>query len=453
MREHHGQQTMTMTPRSWMRGAAFWRALAAAILILATTGAVIWTGVAPGAFAQEEPLPGLVVTNDGGTFDVVDTRTTVPASTGAAVVSDAIPAVEGTPAADGTPIPVEAAPADAATNADGAGDVAVIDGESGDGGSGAEGQDGAVSADEQPPRDDQLIADAVVVDSASASGNENGNGQGGAERDRKARDRKERERGNRHASNGNGGVSEVIAEPLSYMHPAALQQEDATDSTAGATGESGTVNGKPRETSETDPVVTTGPGAPLAPAGVVLPPSVPALGVDPALAGGVGGTTELAADAVSDTTVFIAAPDSPQTIESEPLLALGGPQGATSLISFDVTGIGEGTVLSALLTFTGAGEAGAPGGSVGVIYDYIVPEDVTANGVPGGDTALNVHGVPSWFEAVEPGGITSVDVTGSVYGDGAITFVLPGQPETSGSIYSSESGVIPQLVLTVALPG
>ncbi len=403
-----------------MRGTTVWRSVAAASVILATAGAVVWTGVAPGVIAQEETLPGLVVSNNGGTFDVVDTRITVPASTGAAAAIDAVPAVDGTPAADGTPVPIEAAPADTTT-----------------------------SVDAQPPQDDPLVADAVVVDSANASGD----GQGGAERDRKAKDRKTRERGNGHASEGNGGVSEVIAEPLSYMHPAALLQEDATDSTAGATGESGTVNGEPRETAETDPAVNTDPGAPLAPAGVILPPSVPALGIDPALAAGIGGTTELAVAAVSDTTVFTAAPDSPQTIESEPLLALGGPQGATSLISFDVTGVGEGTVLSALLTFTGAGEVGAPGGSVGVIYDYLVPEDVTANGVPGGDSALNVHGVPSWFAEIEPNAISSVDVTGSVYGDGAITFVLPGQPETSGSIYSSESGVLPQLVLTVALPG
>jgi hypothetical protein len=122
------------------------------------------------------------------------------------------------------------------------------------------------------------------------------------------------------------------------------------------------------------------------------------------------------------------------------------------LISFEVSGVGEGTVLSALLSFTGAGETGAPGGTVGVIHNYIVPEDVTANGVPGAESALNVHGVPAWFEEVEPGGITAVDVSGSVFGDGTITFVLPGQPETSGAFFSSESGNAPQLILTVALP-
>jgi hypothetical protein len=131
---------------------------------------------------------------------------------------------------------------------------------------------------------------------------------------------------------------------------------------------------------------------------------------------------------------------------------MGGPQGAITLISFDVSGIGEGAVLSALLTFTGAGEAGAPGGPVEVVYDWVVPEGLTASGAPRGPSALNVHGVPSWFEAVEPGGLTAVDVTGSVSGDGIITFILPGQPEATAQLFALESGVPPQLILTVAVP-
>lgn len=238
--------------------------------------------------------------------------------------------------------------------------------------------------------------------------------------------------------------------PLYYQRPVELKQQDAEDASAGAAGESGTVNGVPRETTDTAPAVTTGPGAPLAPA--PINPGLVAPGVNPALVPGIGGTTELVFSAVSDTTVFTSAPNSSQTPESQGLLAIGGPEGAVSLISFDVTGIGEGTVLSALLTFTGTGDAGAPGGSVGVIYDYVAPNDLTANDVPDGGSALNVHGVPAWFEAVEPGALTAIDVTGSVSGDGAITFVLPGQAEGTASINAMESGVPPELVLTVALP-
>jgi hypothetical protein len=250
------------------------------------------------------------------------------------------------------------------------------------------------------------------------------------------------------------GAESVIVERFGDQEPVALKQQDAEDAVAGATGESGTVNGVPRETTEVAPV-TTGSGAPLAPGDVILPPSVPGLpvtGVDPALAGAIGVTTEVAFDAVSDTTVFSAEPNASQSPESAGLLAIGGPQGAVTLISFDVTGIDAGTVFSALLTFTGAGASGAPGGSVGVIYDYVAPEGLTANDVPDGGSALNVHGVPSWFEAVEPGGLTAVDVTGSVFANGTITFVLPGQPEATGSIHAIESGIPPQLILTVAQP-
>ncbi len=160
-----------------------------------------------------------------------------------------------------------------------------------------------------------------------------------------------------------GGVSNVIGRTARRSAGIALKQQDAEDATAGATGESGTVNGVPRETTEAAPV-TTGPGAPLAPGEVMLPPSVPGLpapGVDPALAGAIGVTTEVAFDAVSDTTVFTTAPNASQSPESAGLLAIGGPEGAVTLISFDVTGIGEGTVLSALLTFTGAAYGGCAG--------------------------------------------------------------------------------------------
>ena len=262
-----------------------------------------------------------------------------------------------------------------------------------------------------------------------------------------------------------GAMPWAVPTAFAYQQPVELEQQDAEDATAGATGESGTVNGVPRETTDTSPAVTTGQGAPLAPAGVILPPSVPGLpgavpvdpgsitpGVDPALVPGIGGTTELVFDAVSDTTVFTSAPNAAQSSESAGLLATGGPDGAVTLISFDVAGVGGGTVLSALLTFTGAGDMGGPGGNVGVIYDYVVSDGMTANDVPDGGSALNVHGVPAWFEAVEPGGVTAIDVTGSVYGDGTITFVLPGQPEATSTMYAIESGMPPELILTVALP-
>lgn len=239
---------------------------------------------------------------------------------------------------------------------------------------------------------------------------------------------------------------------------APLRQQDATDATAGSVGQDGTVNGVPRETSE-PPAETINPAAP---GQVLLPPTVPGAtsggyevtspNINPNIAGGISSTEELTFNSIADTTVFVSSPGSPQSSESSGALALGGEQGAIALLSFEVTGVGEGTVLGARLTFYGAGVSGAPGGSVDVIYDYVTADDQTLNGVPSASSALNVHGAPTWFERVEPDGMTAVDVTGSVFGDGTLTFVLPGQQDAMGSIYSIEGGVPAQLILTVAYP-
>lgn len=230
-----------------------------------------------------------------------------------------------------------------------------------------------------------------------------------------------------------------------------LMQQDATDASAGSVGQNGTVNGQPRETSDA-PADTVNPAAP---GQVMLPPSVPGVpgNANPALANGIASTQEVAFTAIADTTVFLSAPNAPQTEESVAALAMGGPQNAVALISFSVEGLGDAVVLGARLSFQGAGLDGGPGGSVGVIYDYVTVDGATANDVPSYQSALNVHGAPAWFERVEPAGITQVDVTGSISGDGALTFVLPGQPEQMAAIYSLESGVPPQLFLTVGIPG
>ena len=449
---------------------------------------------------QQQAAPiDVEIIGDNATTTMSDSQASSPGTVNGVPVGGQVQAPEavGTPAPAGTPVPVAEEALDPATvssvdGADGADSVTATGGDGGDGGdgsgggrggdggdggaggSGGDGADGADGADGQPGQDGQAGqdgqpgADANVVSRDGGGGHNKDNGDEGERAERERKDREEREKREprgRTDSNGNGGVSEVIAVPprIGYLAewPAELtearrfqEDQNGTTSTAGATGESGTVNGQPRDdaTADAAPAVATGPGAPLAPTEVILPPAVPGV-VAPDAAAGISGTTELAFDAIADATVFGAAPDAPQTAESTPLLGLGGPQDAVSLISFEVSGVSEGAVLSALLTFTGAGDTGAPGGGVGVIYDYVVPEGATANGVPGGETALNVHGVPAWFEEVEPGGVTAIDVTGSVYGDGVITFVIQGQPETAGAFYAMESGIVPQLALTVALPG
>lgn len=242
-------------------------------------------------------------------------------------------------------------------------------------------------------------------------------------------------------------------EPASPSRQPALMQQDAGDASSGSVGENGTVNGQPRES---DPA--SEPVNPAAPGNVMLPPNVTgatgavAPNLNPGVAGGISGTKELTYNAIADTTVFLAAPGSPQTPESVASLAMGGSNRAVALISFSVEGLGDGVVLGARLTFHGAGYDGGPGGPVEVIYDYVTADGITANDVPSTQTALNVQGAPSWFERVEPEGITAVDVTGSVYGDGTLTFVLPGQSDASAAISAIESGIPPQLILTVGIP-
>lgn len=240
------------------------------------------------------------------------------------------------------------------------------------------------------------------------------------------------------------------ARGLTAPHQLSLMQQDATDATAGSVGQDGTVNGQPRETTEApaDTVNSAAPGQ------VMLPPSVPGVpgNANPALANGIASTQEVAFTAIADTTVFLSAPSAPQTEESIASLAMGGPQDAVSLISFSIEGLGDAVVLGARLSFQGSGLDSAPGGSVGVIYDYVTVDGATANDVPSYESALNVHGAPAWFERVEPAGITQVDVTGSIYGDGTLTFVLPGQREQAAAIYSLESGIAPQLLLTIGVP-
>ena len=240
------------------------------------------------------------------------------------------------------------------------------------------------------------------------------------------------------------------AQETSTPHQIALMQQDATDATAGSVGQDGTVNGQPRETSDA-PANTTDPAAP---GQILLPPGVPGVpgNANPALANGIASTQEATFTAIADTTVFLSAPNAPQTEESIASLAMGGPQNAVALISFSVEGVGDAVVLGARLSFQGTGMDGGPGGSVGVIYDYVTVDGATANDVPSYESALNVHGAPAWFERVEPAGITQVDVTGSIYGDGALTFVLPGQSQQAAAIYALESGVPPQLILTLGVP-
>ncbi|MGC4107153.1 MAG: hypothetical protein QM753_12570 [Thermomicrobiales bacterium] len=115
-------------------------------------------------------------------------------------------------------------------------------------------------------------------------------------------------------------------------------------------------------------------------------------------------------------------------------------------MTFQISGIADGTVVDATLLITGAGEASGPGGSVlAAPGGAIDPWTVTASGID----ALGGWSV-AWLDAVSPGVQSSVDVTG-VVANGTITFILAGT-EAPVSIAGSGIGSGPVLIV-IAQPG
>jgi hypothetical protein len=155
--------------------------------------------------------------------------------------------------------------------------------------------------------------------------------------------------------------------------------------------------------------------------------------------------------AASDATVYSAKPDQQPGDELAGALGAGGPDGAVAYITFSIEGIGAGTVTGAQLVLTGAGSAGN-GGTVGVLPGYWVdePSAVYAN-VPasGWAPAVDAFGSPVYLPQIGAWQETWLDVTGTIVGDGVITFVLTGDPSSIASITSRESGTAPRLEFTV----
>ncbi len=140
-----------------------------------------------------------------------------------------------------------------------------------------------------------------------------------------------------------------------------------------------------------------------------------------------------------------AAADSSVTVSGTPsdptLLQVGGADQAMALVSFDVSGIESGTVVTATLVLTGA-ESG-PAGTVTVLPGVRIDESsatwaTAQNGI--------VVGQGGWITG---GAQTTVDVTGYVTSDGVVTFVITGSPEEVAAITSRESGVPAYLVLVI----
>lgn len=146
-----------------------------------------------------------------------------------------------------------------------------------------------------------------------------------------------------------------------------------------------------------------------------------------------------------DASVNSIAPDQPQAGEQGSTLTAGGPDGATTVLTFNVEGVGAGSVVSARLVLTGSGETAGTGGPLlaapGVGFDEYGVTQSQIN-----STGLNSAG---WIDYVQPGAETSVDVTGIVTADGTISFVIPGTPEQVIGFGSREGGAPAYLVLTI----
>jgi hypothetical protein len=152
---------------------------------------------------------------------------------------------------------------------------------------------------------------------------------------------------------------------------------------------------------------------------------------------------------VADTSVSALAPDQPPATDATGTLSFGGPDGTVAYVTFDVSGIAPGSVVAATLTVTGAGLTGGPGGALGVLSGVWVDEAAaTWNTRPTGEwAALDADGAPVWISWIEPGGPTTIDVTGTVTGDGTVTFVFLGDPAAAVAIASRESSAPPLLVI------
>lgn len=160
---------------------------------------------------------------------------------------------------------------------------------------------------------------------------------------------------------------------------------------------------------------------------------------------------------IADTSVKATGPDAAQAPEAVTGLSFGGPDGAVSYITFDVSSVAApGSVVSATLSLTGTGASGAAGGELLAMPGVIVDEyGATWNTRPtGAGNAFDSAGVPVWVDLVSPGGVTSVDVSGTVSAGGIVTLVLTGQPDVETTIGSRESWAPPTLTVeTVVYPG
>jgi hypothetical protein len=153
---------------------------------------------------------------------------------------------------------------------------------------------------------------------------------------------------------------------------------------------------------------------------------------------------------VADVTVYGTRPDD---VGTEPfgLLNAGGEEAALTFITFNIEGIGAGTIVDARLVLTGGGTNGG-NQAVSVVPGVWIDEfSATWNGLPtsGLTPATDTGWAPVRLPAFGSGETVWIDVTTSVVGDGMVTFVISGNPDALASFLSRESGNGPRLEITV----
>ncbi|HEU0164196.1 MAG TPA: SH3 domain-containing protein, partial [Thermomicrobiales bacterium] len=156
-------------------------------------------------------------------------------------------------------------------------------------------------------------------------------------------------------------------------------------------------------------------------------------------------TTDKVVNVSGDASVTSANPDTAASGEQNGLLTIGGPDGAVTVLTFDVEGVGTGTVVNASLVLTGAGDAAGSGGQVLVAPGTSFDEN-SVTGTTVVNTPLSQIGPTG---QIAPGVETTIEVTGVVTGDGTISFVIEGTPDQMLALTSRESGAPAYLDLTI----
>ena len=231
------------------------------------------------------------------------------------------------------------------------------------------------------------------------------------------------------------GTTKIIATPTAGATPASQPDPDATTVDSKV---SGTALSAPSPTPE--PTATPSPTPTVAPTVAPSPTAVPTTAPTPEP---VLQTREVVVPVSADVSVNSLAPDAGEDPPGGGALFLGGPDGETAGLTFDIPALDGGEIASAKLVVQGAGDAGS-GGPVFIASSVRVDGGFTWN------TLQGMIGAPAaslgWIDA---GVETAVDVTGWIPAKGPVTVILAGTPEQRVMITSQESGAPAYLVLTI----